>query len=579
MLGISAFFHDSAAALLVDGRLVAAAEEERFSRRKHDSRFPAAAIRFCLECAGLGPGDVDYAVFYERPAVKFERALATVLATAPGSAGPFARLVARTPSRLAVRSRIQAVTGVPRDRVLFVDHHRSHAACAFFASPFPQAAIVTVDGVGEWTTTSLGEGCSTAAGSQLVLHQAMTFPHSLGLLYSVFTEYLGFEVNDGEYKVMGLAAYGEPRFAERLSGAARLYEDGSLWLDMRHFAFHRTGGRGFSARLESLLGIPPRLPGAELAVGDDGSVGPLERSYADLAATIQAFTEDAVVAMARQAIRLTGHRDLCLAGGVALNGVANARVLERSGARDLFIPPAPGDAGAALGCALYAQHVLLGTPRTAAMEHAYWGAGYPSDRVADALLRSGCRFERVRDPGALIGRAAGALAAGSVIGWFQGRFEWGPRALGNRSILADPRRASMKQRINEKVKFRETFRPFAPAMQHECAAEYVSGRGADQWPARFMLLVLPLAEAFASAAPAVSHFGTARVQTVAPAWNPLFHSLLSAFRERTGLGCVLNTSFNLRGEPIVATPEDAISTFQRSDLDMLVMEDCIVSRR
>jgi carbamoyltransferase len=565
VLGISAFFHDSAAAVLVDGQLVAAAEEERFSGRKHDSRFPTRAIRFCLAAAGLTPGEVDYAVFYEKPAIKLERAFATALATAPRSAAPFVQLLTRGPSRLAVRAQIQAATGVRKDRVLFVDHHLSHAASAFFASPFRRAAIVSVDGVGEWATTSIGEG---SGDSGLVLRETMAFPHSLGLLYSVFTEYLGFEVNDGEYKVMGLAAYGEPRFAEELAKVVHLYDDGSLWLDMRFFAYHRATRTGFDARLTDLLGVPPR-----------GRDGPLDQGHADLAATVQAFTEDAVVAMARHAIRLTGQPDLCLAGGVALNGVANARVLERSGVRDLFIPPAPGDAGAALGCALYAQHVLLGRPRTFVMDHAYWGAGYGSDRVADALRRAGHAFDRHPDPASLVDHVAGALAEGKVAGWFQGRFEWGPRALGNRSILADPRGPGMKERINRKVKFREVFRPFAPAMLEECAPGYVHGRGAGQWPARFMLLVLPLRHEFAGSAPAVDHFGTARIQTVAAAWNPLFHSLLTCFRDRVGLGCLLNTSFNLRGEPIVATPEHAISTFERSELDLLVIEDCVVARR
>jgi len=582
VLGLSAFFHDSAAALLVDGQLVAAAEEERFSGRKHDSRFPAHAIRFCLAAAGLEPGDVDYAVFYEKPAIKLERALATALATVPRSADPFVQLLTRGPSRLAVRGQIQAATGVSRDRVLFVDHHLSHAASAFFSSPFPQAAIVTVDGVGEWATTSLGEGSGGWEGRdacRLVLHQTMAFPHSLGLLYSVFTEYLGFEVNDGEYKVMGLAAYGEPRYRDELDRVVHLYEDGSLWLDMRCFAYHRATRSGFDARLTDLLGIPPRRRGSDLAIGEERPAGELDQAYADLAATVQAFTEDAVVAMARRALQLTGRRDLCLAGGVALNGVANNGVLERSGVRDVFIPPAPGDSGAALGCALYAQHVLLGRPRSFVMEHAYWGAGYQNGRVVEALDRSGHAYERHPSQAALVDRVAGALAEGEVVGWFQGRFEWGPRALGNRSILADPRSPGMKERINRKVKFREVFRPFAPAMLDDCAPGYVHGRGAGQWPARFMLLVLPLRDEFAGEAPAVDHFGTARIQTVGAGWNPLFHSLITSFRDRSGLGCLLNTSFNLRGEPIVATPEHAISTFERSELDLLVIENCVVSRR
>lgn len=582
VLGVSAFFHDAAAALLVDGELVAAAEEERFSRRKHDPRFPRRAIRFCLEQAGLGPGDLDYAVFYEKPIVKLERGLITVLAAAPRTFDPFVRLLSRGRSRLTIRDLIREETGLPPERVLFVDHHLSHAASAFFASPFERAAVVTADGVGEWATAGLGEGRAAWDGegpSSLELRRELRFPHSVGLLYSAFTEFLGFEVNDGEYKVMGLAAYGRPRHADRLARVARLYEDGSVWLDMRYFSYHRSTRTGFDPRLPGLLGVPPRPRGATFELAAGRPAGTREQAWADVAATVQAFTEEAVVAMVREAIRLTGQTDVCLAGGVALNGVANARVLERSGARRVFIPPAPGDAGGALGAALYTHHVLLGQRRRFVMHHAYWGARYPCDRVAEALRRAGLAAHRHPTTERLVEDVAGQLAGGRVVAWLQGRFEWGPRALGNRSILADPRSAGMKEAINRVVKFREPFRPFAPAMLEECARSYVEGAGAEQWPARFMLLVLPLQTDFARQVPAVDHFGTGRVQTVAAPWNPGFHALLSGFRDRTGLGCLLNTSFNLAGEPMVASPEDAISTFMRSGLDTLVLEDHVVSRR
>ncbi|MEV0607443.1 carbamoyltransferase N-terminal domain-containing protein [Polymorphospora rubra] len=581
ILGISAFFHDSAAALLVDGELVAAAEEERFSRRKHDNRFPVNAIRFCLESAGLGAGDLDHVVFYEKPRLKAERAVATILSEVPRSFGPFERFFSHGGARQAVGDQIRETIGVPASRVLFVEHHLSHAASSFFACPFDTAATLTIDGVGEWATTSIGEGHASWDGTgenRLWLRETMHFPHSLGMLYSAFTEFLGFQVNEGEYKVMGLAAYGQPRYRAELDRVARQYDDGSLWLDMRYFRYHRSVRNGFHSRLADLLGMPPCPPGVELDPAAEGEAGARARRYADVAASVQQFTEDAVVAMARRAVEVTGHRRLCMAGGVALNGVANYQVLRRAGIEELYIPPAPGDSGGALGAALYAHHVLLGQPRRFVMRHAYWGAQATPDAVTRALDRAGLAYTTQPDPAALAATVADMLADGLVIGWFQGRFEWGPRALGNRSILADPRGPGIKDLINKKVKFREPFRPFAPAMLHDRAAEYVAGDGTDQWPTRFMLMVMPLEERFAASAPAVDHFGTGRIQTVAPETNPLFHSVIAELGQRTGLGCVLNTSFNLRGEPIVATPEEAIATFGRSELDALVVEDRVISR-
>ncbi|WP_242910550.1 carbamoyltransferase family protein [Actinomadura terrae] len=581
ILGISAFFHDSAAALLVDGELVAAAEEERFSRRKHDRDFPARAIAFCLETAGVDARDVDYVAFYERPGLKAERALTTILAEAPATFGPFTRFLAEGGDRLNVRRLISDAVGIEADRVLFVDHHLSHAASSFFASPFESAATLTVDGVGEWATSSVGEGAASWDGegrNRLELKETLNFPHSLGLLYSAFTEFLGFRVNDGEYKVMGLAAYGTPRYREAISKVARLYDDGSLWLDMRYFRYHRSTRTGFHPRLADLLGVPPCPRDVELEPDEPGRRGELARRYADIAASLQRFTEDAVVAMARRAVEVSGQRRLCMAGGVALNGVANFQVLERAGVEELFIPSVPGDSGGSLGAALYVHHVLLGGPRRFVMRHASWGARHDDDAVARAVERAGLASERHDDPAAITKITADLLANGGVGGWFQGRFEFGPRALGNRSILADPRGASMKDLINRKVKFREPFRPFAPAMLHDRAPGYVAAPGAEQWPTRFMLLVMPLAEEFAASAPAVDHFGTGRIQTVSAEENPLFHSVIEQFQDRTGLGCVLNTSFNLRGEPIVATPQEAISTFERSGLDFLIMEGHVISR-
>ncbi|MEH1015950.1 carbamoyltransferase N-terminal domain-containing protein [Micromonospora sp. CPCC 206060] len=581
ILGVSAFFHDSAAALLVDGQLVAAAEEERFSRYKHDSRFPVNAVRFCLESAGVHPGDVDHVVFYEKPRIKAERAITTILAGAPSTYGPFRRFLAHGGQRQAVRDLICATVGVRPHQVLFVEHHLSHAASSFFASPFESAATLTIDGVGEWATTSVGAGYADWHGggtNRLQLRETLHFPHSLGMLYSAFTEFLGFQVNEGEYKVMGLAAYGSPRYRAEIDRVARCYDDGSLWLDMRYFRYHRSTRHGFHPRLADLLGVPPCRPGVELDPTAAGSAGELARRYADIAASLQQFTEDAVVAMARRAVAVTGQRRLCLAGGVALNGVANYQVLRRAGVEELYIPPAPGDSGGALGAALYAHHVLLGRPRTWVMEHAYWGARSTPGQVVDTLERAGIAHTRHDDPAELSQLVAGLLADGAVVGWFQDRFEWGPRALGNRSILADPRGPGVKDLINKKVKFREPFRPFAPAMLADRAPEYVDGGGTEQWPTRFMLMVMPLAEQFGATAPAVNHFGTGRVQTVTATSNPLFHAVIDRFQDRTGLGCVLNTSFNLRGEPIVATPQEALSTFDRSELDALVMENCVISR-
>ena len=587
ILGVSCYFHDAAAALLVDGQLVAAAEEERLSRVKHDARFPEHAIRFCLDRAGLQPGDLDHVVFYEKPHVKVRRILATSLATAPRSGAAFTRAArGLLGERLWIRGRLAAATGVPKERVLFVEHHLAHAASAFFAAPFDEAAVVTVDGVGEWHTATIGRASATWDGSgrnEIVLEDAVMFPHSLGLLYSAFTAYLGFEVNEGEYKVMGMAPYGTPHHVDRVRELVHVYDDGSFWLDMRYFAYQHSLRRPYSDRFERLFDLPPRDPRSEFrtALTNPGETGEeLERNqyYADVAASVQAVTEDAVVRMANEAHRRTGSPRLCLAGGVALNGLANGRLLRETPFEEIFIPPAPGDSGGALGAALYAQHVLLGKPRAFTLEHAYWGVEFGDAEIRSSLDAAGAAYVEL-EPNALVDRVADELAAGKVVGWFQGRFEWGPRALGNRSILADPRRAEMKEIINAKIKFREPFRPFAPAVLEERAAELVAGTGPAQHPARFMLMVLPLAEGAGERVPAVDHFGTARVQTVRREWNERFHDLVAAFERRTSVPVLLNTSFNLRGEPIVTSPEDALSTFERSGLDLLVLGNFVVEKQ
>lgn len=577
VLGISCHFHDAAAALLRDGEVIAAAEEERFSRVKHDARFPRHAIDFCLRQAGVTGAEVDYAVFYEKPLVKFERILLTALRTFPRGWRGFGEFaLGWMDEKLWIRPAIQDALGIPADRILFVDHHLSHAASAFFCSPFRDAAILTVDGVGEWTTTALGTATADWGGggaNAIRLDRETRFPHSLGLLYSAFTDFLGFEVNEGEYKVMGMAAYGTPRFEDRVRRVIRVEEDGSFALDLRYFTFHHSDRRAFGRRFADLFG-PPRAPGEPF-----DPAGARSRHYADVAASVQRVVEDTLLRAARDLRRRTGNPRLCMAGGVALNGVANGRILRESGFDELWVQPAAGDSGGALGAALYAYHVVLGHPRRYTMEHAYLGEAHDDAAAVDAMRAAGLSPEIVEDEGVLADRVAGALVDQNVVGWMQGRFEWGPRALGNRSILADPRRAEMKEVVNERIKFREPFRPFAPAVLEESAgALFDLPDVARHPPARFMLLVVPWKDGAGERAPAVNHAGTARLQTVRGEWNPRYRAVIERFAEATGVPLVMNTSFNLRGEPMVASPGDAVSTFLRSGLDLLVCGNVIARK-
>src|SRR6267143_344484 len=456
VLGISCHYHDAAAALLCDGVLVAAAQEERFSRKKHDAAFPLRAIEFCLQQAGLEAADLDHVVFYEKPFAKGERLMTTIVAS------------------------------------------------AFFASPFEDAAVLTVDGVGEWTTATCGRGTGDwgqGGTNRLELSQELRFPHSLGLLYSVFTAFLGFEVNEGEYKVMGMAPFGQPRYVEQIRSIMELREDGSLWLDPAYMRFHDTE-RAFTRRFEAVFGAPrnpkARFVTAATSLYDDPNPPTAEelrrnQYYADLAASIQQVTEDVMIAMARHVHRQTGLTKLCLAGGVALNCVANDKVLRATPFEEIYVQPAAGDAGGALGAALYAHHVLLGRPRRFVMDHAYWGKTYPDAAIADALRDGGWSFSRLDDDERALDQAVDALQRGEVVGWYHGRFEWGPRALGHRSILADPRREDMKDIVNIKIKFREPFRPFAPSVLAEKAAQcFDLGAAAKRYPTRFMLYVAPV---------------------------------------------------------------------------------------
>ena len=573
VLGLSFDYHDAAAALVVDGIPVAAASEERFTRVKHDRRLPESAARWCLERAGIQAGDLDAVVFYEKPFRKLSRILAGALDTFPSSAKMFRRATgAWLDERLWVGPRLERAFGLAPGKVLYCEHHLSHAASAFFPSPFDEAAVLTVDGVGEWATASVGRGRRGADGRwELTLDAEMRYPNSLGLLYSAFTAYLGFEVNEGEYKVMGLAPYGKPRFADQVRRMVQPFGDGSFRLDLDWFAFHHDPTRAFARRFEDAFG-PARAP-------DDGDPAENPR-FCDIAASVQLVCEELVLAMAQEAHRRTGSKNLCLSGGVALNAVANARLMRESPFERVWIQPAAGDAGGALGAALYAAHALGAAPRWE-MRRADLGPEHSPAAAADALRRAGLEYEEIAGDAALCDRVAGMLADGNVVGWHQGRSEWGPRALGQRSILADPRPAGMKRALNEKIKFRELFRPFAPSATAESAAEWFdlgAGRGED--PYRFMLATAPVRPDCRERLGAVTHVdGSARAQAVHAAESPLYHRLISSFGAATGVPVVLNTSFNLKGEPIVESPDDAIATFLASGMDALVLGSLLVPQR
>ncbi|MBM3463349.1 MAG: hypothetical protein FJX76_14705 [Armatimonadetes bacterium] len=570
VLGISCFYHDAAAALLVNGELVAAAEEERFSRVKHDYEFPQRAIDFCLKTAGITGRDLDLVVFYEKPFTKLDRILMSALQTFPRSLGAFREgMLVWLLDKLWVRDVLHERIGCDRKRIAFCAHHLSHAASAFYCSPFDAASVLTVDGVGEWATGTRG----VAWDNRVELQDEMRYPHSVGLLYSAFTAFLGFQVNEGEYKVMGLAPYGEPRHVDLIfEKMVRLHDDGSFTLDMDYFAFQWSAEHSFSGKFCDVFGRPRKPEESNL----------LHSHYADIAASIQKATEEILVRQARALRRRSGHENLAMSGGVALNSVANARILRESGFSRLFIHPAAGDGGGALGAALWGHHMVLGQPRSPfRMKHCYWGEAHSDAAVADFLKSEGHAYTEIVDEDALCDGVAERVAAGQVVGWMQGRFEWGPRALGHRSILADPRDPSMKDVVNARIKFREPFRPFAPSV----LADRVEGffelpDAVNVDPARYMLLVVPVGEEARAKLGAITHVdGTARLQAVHAAESPLYYKVIDRFAQATGVPVVLNTSFNLRGEPIVNTPAEAYSTFARSDMDALVMGRFMVSRR
>ena len=583
-LGISAYYHDSAACLVSDGRIVAAAQEERFSRRKHDPDFPARAVAYCLREGGLADASqLDAVVFYDKPVIKFDRLVETYVRFAPRGLRSFWKAMPLwLKKKLWMREDLRDQLDYD-GLVLFTDHHESHAASAFFPSPFERAAILTLDGVGEWATASLGVG----EGNRIRVLREIHFPHSLGLLYSAFTYFTGFKVNSGEYKLMGLAPYGEPRYADVIERELiEVYEDGSFRLNLRYFDWC-VGLRMTNRRFERLFGGPPRPPEA-----------PITQREMDLAASIQVVTEKVMLAMARHAHAVTGLDSLVLAGGVALNCVGNGRILREGPFRNLWVQPAAGDAGGALGAALFAHHQLFDAPRQAGgrrdLQHGTLLGPAWDDEAIDAFVRErGIRAHRFDTEEALVDRVADLLASEQVVGWFQGRMEFGPRALGSRSILGDARSRAMQSTMNLKIKFRESFRPFAPSVLRERAAEWFE-LDADS---PYMLLVadvrserrLPVeANGFRgleklkvarSVIPAVTHVDdSARIQTVAREDNPRYHRLIERFHEKTGCPVIVNTSFNVRGEPIVCTPEDAWRCFTRTQMDALVLGSFVIER-
>lgn len=618
ILGISCYYHDSAAVLLNDGKVIAGVEEERFSRKKHDSSFPKNSIDFCLRFGKIQASDLDYVVFYEKPFRKFHRILLSSFSTYPRSYASFREAIRIwLTQKLWIKQEIVSYLKIDFAKILFCEHHLSHAASCFYPSAFKEAAILTIDGVGEWTTASWGIGNE----NKIKLIEEMRFPQSLGLFYSTFTAFLGFEVNEGEWKVMGLSAFGKANYTDKIWKTIKLHNDGSFSLDFSFFSFHFSDKTSFSQKLINLLGQP---------INPKESYIVTKRS-ADLAASVQLVTEEILLGITRNIKKQSGQDNLCLAGGVALNSVANYRILKESGFKNIYVQPAASDAGGALGAALYVYHHVLNKKDRQLMTNAYLGQQW-SNEIIEQFLRNNVilatppkrgRPESDGDPGcpyrvntaftrmtneSLIDYISDKIAEGKVVGWMQGRFEWGPRALGNRSILADPRNPKMKEIINSKVKFREAFRPFAPSVLADQAykvfelpsvkdtpwvakipktpqgwqAESHDSPGVEEskhYPLCFMLYVVPVKKDWQKKVPAITHANnTARPQLVYEKDNPLYHKLISAFYKKTGVPLILNTSFNLRGEPIVSSPTDAYSTFTRSGIDILVMGNFVCEK-
>ena len=572
ILGISGHYHDSAAALVIDGVPVAAVQEERLSRHKNDAGFPLAAIEWCLDHAGIAPDDLDAVIFYEKPTLKFDRVLTGLLQGWPGSWRSYPKAMKNMlGEKLWVRGLIASELGISARKVKCIEHHQSHAAAAFLTAPTQEAAIITADGVGEWATFTVGTGCKRADGStEIRILRELRFPHSLGLFYSAVTSFLGFAVNEGEYKVMGLASYGQPTWLNAMRKLLRPTGDGAFALDLRYFDFLGKVECGYSERFVALFG-PPRKSWQPIDLGS-----PDGRHYADIAASAQALLEEVMVGIATSLQSETGMRDLCLGGGVALNGVANARILRETGFGQVFVPSAPGDAGCALGAALYADRILFGQPHRPVPDHPYWG---PEPDEA-ALLRI-AREDNI--PVAanefVIEDVADALSADKIVGWVDGAMEYGPRALGHRSILAAPHDAAMRDRLNRDIKYREEFRPFAPVVAAEHADLFFELPPGGARLARFMSGVVRVRPEWRERLAAITHVdGTARVQVLDRAMEPRLHALLEAYGQRSGVPVLLNTSFNLAGEPIVNTVAEAYSTFRRCGIDLLVAGSVCVTK-
>lgn len=591
IIGISAYYHDSAAALLVDGKITAAAQEERFTRVKHDHSYPKNAVDFCLEYAGLNFSDIDYVLFYDKPILKFERLIETYLAYAPRGYASFSRAIPLwLKQKLNIRRGIRKKLSKDfKGKLLFPEHHESHAASAFFPSPFDEAAVLTIDGVGEWATATIARG----DGNKLDIISELRFPHSLGLIYSAFTYYTGFKVNSGEYKLMGLAPYGNPIYADKIRNEiVDIREDGSIWMDMSYFNYCQ-GLTMTSGKFDKLFGAPPRSPESDIT-----------QREMDLAASVQVVTEEIVLKMARNARKVTGSNNLCLAGGVALNCVANGKIIEEGIFDNVWIQPAAGDAGGALGAALLCWHQLLKRERvtgsTDSQQGSLLGPSYTNDQMKSDLDALGANYHFIEKEDALLDKVASLMADGNVVGWFSGRMEFGPRALGARSIIGDARNEKMQTTMNLKIKYRESFRPFAPCVLAEDVSEYFDLN--EESP--YMLVVAPVKQERRikmseddrkvmedvdlrkrvniprSDIPAVTHVDySARVQTVDETRHGRYYRLIKEFKNKTGCSVIINTSFNIRGEPIVNTPEDAYNCFMNTEMDVLVLENCLLLKK
>jgi carbamoyltransferase len=562
VLGISCFYHDSSACLLKDGKVVAAAQLERFTRKKHDLNFPYEAIEYCLKEAGIKISDLDYAVFYEKPLLKFERLLFQFIETFPKSLAAFLDSIPIWLSERLVVADLLGKMGYKK-KVFYLEHHLSHAASSFLASPFKKAAILTVDGVGEWATTTLGMG----SGNEITVMEEIHFPHSLGLLYSAITAYLGFSVNNSEYKVMGLAPYGKPIFKKEFDELARINDDGSIEMSMKYFSYHLAKKMN-SKEMEKLFNNPARKKESEVT-----------QFHKDVAATLQYKTEEALLKMLNRLYLKTKCRNLCIAGGVGLNSVANGKIISNTPFKKIFIQPAAGDAGTSMGAALYFYNSILKKPRKYTLENAFLGPAYSDGYIKNFLEKNKIVYKKYGSTKELIKKTAELIWGNNVVGWFQGRMEWGPRALGARSILSNPCNSKMQDILNLKVKHREKFRPFAPVITVEDAPKWFECDLPIPEPADFMLMVYPIKKEKRKLIPAVTHVdGSGRLQTIRRKQNPLYYDLIKAFEKYSKTPILINTSFNIRGEPIVCSPEDAYRCMMGTGIDYLVMGSFIIKR-